>query len=182
MVKALSDDYEGVRMVGLKLVHVLAISYPEEEVRDTDNKNNSQRLIDDAFGKICFAVQDLSVQVRELSVKLMGTLDKVSPSFLDQTLDKKLMSNMRSKKSAHQRQAQIVASGEWSSGKKWAEDTPREEVDADSVNLMAMGACGAFIHGLGKVLILKINFWRQISIKLSFGEFFLQSFSVLETI
>ena len=24
----------------------------------------------------------------------------------------------------------------------------REEVDADSVNLMAMGACGAFIHGL----------------------------------
>ena len=24
----------------------------------------------------------------------------------------------------------------------------REEVDADSVSLMAMGACGAFIHGL----------------------------------
>merc|ERR1712238_392417 len=55
---------------------------------------------------------------------------------------------MRSKKSAHERQNQIVASGEWSSGKKWADDAPKEEVDADSVNLMAMGACGAFIHGL----------------------------------
>jgi hypothetical protein len=58
------------------------------------------------------------------------------------------MSNMRSKKSAHERQAQMVASGEWSSGVKWADDAPREEVDANEVNLMAFGACGAFIHGL----------------------------------
>ena len=136
MCKALTDDYEGVRMVGLRLVHVLAISYPEEQVQD--DQRTIQRLIDDAFGKICYAVQDLSVQVRELSVKLIGTLDQVSPSFLEQTLDKKLMSNMRSKKSAHERQAQIVASGEWSSGKKWADDAPREEVDAESINLMAM--------------------------------------------
>ncbi len=33
-------------------------------------------------------------------------------------------------------------------GKKWADDAPKEELDADTVNLMAMGACGAFIHGL----------------------------------
>ena len=134
-------------MVGLQLIHVMAISYPEEQVLE-DSGTTSPRLIDDAFGKICNAVQDLSVQVRGLSVKLIGTLHNVSPWFLEQTLDKKLMSNMRSKKSAHERQAQVVASGEWSSGKKWADDAPREEVDADSVNLMAMGACGAFIHGL----------------------------------
>ena len=133
-------------MIGLKLVHVMAMSYPEEQV--PDDSGNVQRLIDDAFGKICYAVQDLSVQVREIAVKLIGTLDKVSPSFIEQTLDKKLMSNMRTKKSAHERQAQMVSSGEWSSGKKWADDAPKEEVDADSVNLMAMGACGAFIHGL----------------------------------
>ena len=146
LCKALNDDYEGVRMIGLKLVQVMALSYPEEQV--PDESGAVQRLIDDAFGKICYAVQDLSVQVRELSVKLIGTLDKVSPSFIEQTLDKKLMSNMRVKKSAHERQAQIVASGQWSSGKNWADDAPREELDADSVNLMAMGACGAFIHGL----------------------------------
>ena len=101
----------------------MAISYPEEKVQD--ESGTVQRLIDDAFGKICFAVQDLSVQVRELSVKLIGSLDKVSPSFLEQTLDKKLMSNMRTKKSAHERRGEIVASGQWSSGKKWADDTPR---------------------------------------------------------
>ena len=28
LCKALTDDYEGVRMVGLKLVHAMAISYP----------------------------------------------------------------------------------------------------------------------------------------------------------
>ena len=34
LCKALTDDYEGVRMVGLALVQVMAISYPEEKVRD----------------------------------------------------------------------------------------------------------------------------------------------------
>ena len=34
------------------------------------------------------------------------------------------------------------------SGKKWADDAPKEELAADTVNLMSMGACGAFIHGL----------------------------------
>ena len=77
----------------------------------------------------------------------------VSPHFLEQTLDKKLMSNMRAKKSAHDREAKLVASGEWSTGKKWADDNPREELDADSVNLMSFGACGAFIHGLEDVIV-----------------------------
>jgi hypothetical protein len=39
-----------------------------------------------------------------------------SQTFLEQTLDKKLMSNMRLKTSAHERQAGLVSSGEWSSG------------------------------------------------------------------
>ena len=40
----------------------------------------------------------------------------VSQEFLEQTLDKKLMSNMRLKRSAHEREAKMVATGEWSSG------------------------------------------------------------------
>lgn len=55
------------------------------------------RLIDDAFGKICSGVTDLSMQVRTLSAKLLGSMTTVSPKFLNQTLDKKLMSNMRRK-------------------------------------------------------------------------------------
>ena len=66
----------------------------------------------------------------------------------EQTLDKKLMSNMRTKRSAHERQAGLVSAGEWSSGKQWADDAPREEVSSDAVSLVSMGSCGAFVHGL----------------------------------
>lgn len=55
------------------------------------------RLIDDAFGKICNGVSDLSMHVRTLAAKLLGSMKLVSPKFLTQTLDKKLMSNMRRK-------------------------------------------------------------------------------------
>lgn len=41
-----------------------------------------------------------------------------------------------------------MTSGEWASGKKWADDAPREVLDAESINLMSSGACGAFVHGL----------------------------------
>lgn len=106
------------------------------------------RLVDDAFGKICNGVTDLSMYVRTLATKLLGTMTLVSPKFLNQTLDKKLMSNMRRKRTAHELAWENVTSGEWASGKKWADDAPRELIDADSISLMSSGACGAFVHGL----------------------------------
>lgn len=53
------------------------------------------RMIDDAFGKVCSAVNDLSKSVRTIACQLLGTMTLVSSKFLHQTLDKKLMSNMR---------------------------------------------------------------------------------------
>lgn len=41
-----------------------------------------------------------------------------------------------------------MTSGEWSSGKKWADDAPQEVLDAERINLISSGACGAFVHGL----------------------------------
>ncbi|KAJ8933176.1 hypothetical protein NQ318_006470 [Aromia moschata] len=58
------------------------------------------------------------------------------------------MSNMRRKRTAHELAWENVTSGEWASGKKWADDAPREVLDADSISLMSSGACGAFVHGL----------------------------------
>lgn len=55
------------------------------------------RLIDDAFAKICNSVNDLSMHVRQHAAKLLGSMKLVSGKFLNQTLDKKLMSNMRRK-------------------------------------------------------------------------------------
>ena len=61
-------------------------------------------------------------------------MKNVSPLFLEQTLDKKLMSNMRMKRNAHERMAGLVSSGEWSSGARWADDAPKEELEADQVS------------------------------------------------
>ena len=66
-----------------------------------------------------------------MAASLIGDMRGVSQLFLEQTLDKKLMSNMRMKRNAHERMASLVSSGEWSSGQRWADDAPREEIDAE---------------------------------------------------
>ncbi|CAH1956438.1 unnamed protein product [Acanthoscelides obtectus] len=145
--EALKDDYEIVRHVVLQLIYILGNSYPENVILVTGS-DHQIRLVDDAFGKVCNAVTDLSMNVRMLAAKLLGGMKLVSPKFLSQTLDKKLMSNMRRKRTAHELAWENITSGEWASGKKWADDAPKELLDAESINLMSSGACGAFVHGL----------------------------------
>uniref|UniRef100_A0A8C7TWY8 Integrator complex subunit 4 n=1 Tax=Oncorhynchus mykiss TaxID=8022 RepID=A0A8C7TWY8_ONCMY len=81
---------------------------------------------------------------------------QVSPHFLEQTLDKKLMSDLRRKRTAHERAKELYASREFSSGMKWADDAPKEKVDTSAVNLIASGACGAFVHGLEEMYEVRI--------------------------
>lgn len=52
------------------------------------------------------------------------------------------------KRTAHERAKELYSSGEFSSGRKWGDDAPREELDTEAVNLIESGACGAFVHGL----------------------------------
>ncbi|KAI5745495.1 hypothetical protein M8J76_011490 [Diaphorina citri] len=145
--KSLNDDYEIVRQSALKLVWILAQRYPENKI-SLNNQGEEIRLVDDAFGLISNGVNDLSMHVRTQAAQLLGSMTLVSPEFLNQTLDKKLMSNMKKKSSAHEMAWKNVTSGEWSSGKKWMDDAPQEVIDADQINLMSSGACGAFVHGL----------------------------------
>ncbi|EEC20489.1 integrator complex subunit, putative [Ixodes scapularis] len=147
VTSALDDDYESVRIAALKLLEVLSHIYSDHLVR-VRNSQEQIRLADDAFAKICQMIGDLSMNGRAQPDSFQGTMDHVSSHFLEQTLDKKLMSNLRRKRSAHERQKESYESGEWSSGQKWADDAPREELDAQSVSLMGSGACGAFVHGL----------------------------------
>lgn len=51
--------------------------------------------MDDAFIKICHMVNDLSMTVRREATGLLGSLHLVSQKFLEQTLDKKLMSHLK---------------------------------------------------------------------------------------
>ncbi|KAG1687336.1 Integrator complex subunit 4 [Nymphon striatum] len=144
---ALQDDFEGARQAALCLVVVFSKLYPEKEV-PIPNSLEFNRLIDDAFSKICQSINDLSMKVRVQAASLLGGMKDVSPEFLEQTLDKSLMSNMRRKKSAHERQNESYHTGEWSTGRKWNSDAPKETISEDAVSLMNTGTCGAFVHGL----------------------------------
>ncbi|CAH4030884.1 integrator complex subunit 4 [Pieris brassicae] len=144
---ALSDDYEIVREVALKLIWLLGNKYPENTVTLQDGET-TMRLVDDAFIRICSAVNDLCMQVRALACTLLGTTRAVSDRFLLQTLDKQLMSNMKKKKTAHERGAELVRSGAWASGRRWADDAPGQLLEQSTVQLLPGGAAGAFVHGL----------------------------------
>uniref|UniRef100_A0A672GXB3 Integrator complex subunit 4 n=1 Tax=Salarias fasciatus TaxID=181472 RepID=A0A672GXB3_SALFA len=145
--RLLSDDYEQVRSAAVQMVWVLSQLFPESIV-PIPSSNEEIRLVDDAFGKISHMVSDGSWMVRVQAAKTLGSMLQVSPHFLEQTLDKKLMSDLRRKRTAHERAKELFASGEFSSGRKWADDAPKEKLDSNTVNLIASGACGAFVHGL----------------------------------
>ncbi|XP_024133357.1 integrator complex subunit 4 isoform X1 [Oryzias melastigma] len=145
--RLLSDDYEQVRSAAVQMVWVLSQLYPESIV-PIPSSNEEIRLVDDAFGKISHMVSDGSWMVRVQAAKTLGSMLQVSPHFLEQTLDKKLMSDLRRKRTAHERAKELFASGEFSSGRKWADDAPKEKLDTNTVSLIASGACGAFVHGL----------------------------------
>ncbi|EDW07603.1 integrator complex subunit 4 [Drosophila mojavensis] len=146
-VEAMKDDYECVRKEALRLVHMLGNRHPDY-ILNLERHHDDIRMIDAAFSKVCEALCDLSLQIRVLAAELLGSMTHVSSEYLHQTLDKKLMSNLRRKRNAHERGAHLVTSGEWSSGKRWADDAPQEHLDARNISLIASGACGALVHGL----------------------------------
>lgn len=87
------------------------------------------RLLDDAFIKICDLVNDSSMPVRALAAGLLGDFHQAEPRFLEQTLDKKLMSHLKLVKSEHQRQRELHQGGgatmDWDTGLKWGSGVPK---------------------------------------------------------
>ncbi|OQR67888.1 integrator complex subunit 4-like [Tropilaelaps mercedesae] len=146
--RGLNDDFECVRMVSMKLVVSLAQLHGREQVESAPGSGEKISLYDHAFACICQMINDGCMNVRVLAAQLLGGMLDVSPGFLEQTLDKKLMSNLRRKASAHERQREAFQTGEWSSGQKWQDDAPREKVDEGAVSLINQGACGFFVHAL----------------------------------
>ena len=89
------------------------------------------RMLDDGFVKICDLLNDSSMLVRALAASLLGDFKSVSSKFLEQTLDKKLMSHLKVVKSDHERQLERHQAGggggsmDWDSGRKWGAAAPK---------------------------------------------------------
>lgn len=69
-VETLKDDYECVRKEALQLIYEIGIRHPEHLIKIEDS-DQEIRLIDDAFGKVCIMMCDLSMQVRG-SIQIFG--------------------------------------------------------------------------------------------------------------
>ncbi|XP_065838144.1 integrator complex subunit 4-like [Oscarella lobularis] len=149
---ALKDDDSDVRVLAVELVHCIAVGQPDTPMQlDKGEPMTTVRLIDDAFMKTCGMMSDLAANVRTEAARLLGLFTDVSFTFLEQTLDKKLMSHMKTRKSYHEKRRDGFAAGNtksvWSSGRDFGADAAKK-VDSDECHIVNQGACGAFIHGL----------------------------------
>ncbi|GMT28739.1 hypothetical protein PFISCL1PPCAC_20036, partial [Pristionchus fissidentatus] len=161
------DSQSSVRISSLKLIHRFAQTFPTHEISVSSSSSSliSSRisLSDDAFCIVCHAVNDMEVEVRSLACALLGEFDIVSESFLDQTLDKKLMKmkttdggsmiGVRTKDSLfsiRKVEKKRQEWSEWASGKELNEVARGEKKKRakDEESIMPQGACGAFISAL----------------------------------
>ncbi|XP_012658427.1 integrator complex subunit 4 [Otolemur garnettii] len=171
--KSVTKDVEGLATRDIQKIIGDYFSDQEPRVRTAAIKAMLQlhekglKLHQTIYSQACKLLSDDFEQVRSAAVQLIwvisqlypesfhsflvvsvGSMEQVSSHFLEQTLDKKLMSDLRRKRTAHERAKELYSSGEFSSGRKWGDDAPKEEVDTGAVNLIESGACGAFVHGL----------------------------------
>jgi integrator complex subunit 4 len=108
------------------------------------------RLVDDAFSKICLMINDISIEVKVCASCLLGKMEIVSSGFLLQTLDKKIMMDLKVRKFAKLRTKQLITSVDWASSSSNQAQSSSDSTmnDDDNLNLVTGGSCGAFIHGL----------------------------------
>ncbi|KAG1471077.1 hypothetical protein G6F56_002331 [Rhizopus delemar] len=142
-VSALRDDYEEVRMGGLNLMGVLSSLYPEHRMKLAHEQlDETARLIDDAFNKVCDLVNDATVIIRTKACVMMASYQNVGSDMLQQTFSKQIMSHLKRNIPRYKQQQKKYANGM----------IPVAEgdfdVESDEFHILDSGACGAFIHGL----------------------------------
>lgn len=109
-----------------------------EEVDETT------RLIDDSFNKVCDLVNDSAITVRTKACVMMASYQNVGSDTLNQTFSKQIMSHLKRTIPRYKMQQKKY--------QKTAAALPIAEGDIDvesnEFHLLDSGACGSFIHGL----------------------------------
>ncbi|KAI8056522.1 armadillo-type protein [Gilbertella persicaria] len=142
-VASLRDDYEEVRMGGLNLMGVLSSLYPDHHMKLAHEEvEETTRLIDDAFNKVCDLVNDSAITIRTKACVMMASYQHVGSDMLNQTFSKQIMSHLKRKVPKYKLQQKKYANG--------AIPVAEGDIDVESneFHLLDSGACGSFIHGL----------------------------------
>nr|CDJ95743.1 HEAT domain containing protein [Haemonchus contortus] len=94
---SVGDSHRQVRILALRILLVFANRMPTLSIISTFSKSSDTKLqlCDDAFSIVCNAVNDHEVMVRTEAATILGEFQMVSDSFLDQTLDKKMMKTVQ---------------------------------------------------------------------------------------
>lgn len=124
--------------------------YPEHRMKLAHEEiDETTRLIDDAFNKVCDLVNDSAITVRTKACVMMASYHHVGSDMLNQTFSKQIMSHLRRKVKYKDNQQQQQQQQKESKDK---DAIPLAEGDIDvksnEFHLLDSGACGSFIHGL----------------------------------
>jgi integrator complex subunit 4 len=111
-----------------------------EEVDETT------RLIDDAFNKVCDLVNDSAITVRTKACVMMASYQNVGSDTLNQTFSKQIMSHLKRKIPRYKMQQKKYANSNNTNALPVAEGDI--DVESNEFHLLDSGACGSFIHGL----------------------------------
>ncbi|KRX26859.1 Proteasome subunit alpha type-1 [Trichinella nelsoni] len=93
-------------------------------------------MMNDAFSRVCYAMQAGHASVRLEAAKLLGKFNKVGNNFLEQTLSKKLLDSMRI-----MRKEKV----ELLTGSNQIVTSSTDRYNANYIPLMMSEACGAFV-------------------------------------
>lgn len=145
-VVASKDDYEQVRLIAIELIWTISSMYPKHPV--IIQGQQSIRLVDDGFVKICDMVNDTSVVVRQRACRLLGRFkQQVGDQFLSQTFSKQVMSHLRR---FNNTKRGYVGRNKGVKSTNTLIPTPEGDVDvaSEEFKLLDSGAAGALVHGL----------------------------------
>ncbi|KHJ80639.1 HEAT repeat protein [Oesophagostomum dentatum] len=87
------DSHRQVRIIALRILLMFANKMPSFTF--SNSGDTKLQLCDDAFSIVCDAVNDQEVMVRTEAATILGQFETVSDTFLDQTLDKKMMKTVQ---------------------------------------------------------------------------------------
>uniref|UniRef100_A0A0N5B491 Integrator complex subunit 4 n=1 Tax=Strongyloides papillosus TaxID=174720 RepID=A0A0N5B491_STREA len=139
------DSNVETRRIALRVIQKMAQKYGKLMVKSHNNFEIS--LNDEAFAILCGAFNDADTLVRAEAAVVIGKFENVSPNFLLQTLDKKLIPSMI-KQDDNNKGRDSPYFYQWSSGMSLAEDIPCESKSEESKSYIPPQACGAFVTAL----------------------------------